>query len=149
MENKQLAEYVDQQRWLLNNGLISDDVKNQLFFSGSIVHKDVRAIEVDIEVEKKTVKYVIYIDKKLIQQVDKYHRLSKSTGLFGMWQFKRFLLKNGTLDFQAMLNKFVRDYCGPKWSASVTLLDFDTYIEKVGEESDAPGASQQPNQLPD
>ena len=149
MEDKELAEYVDQQRWLLNNGLISDGVKNQLFFCGSIVHKEVQAVEVDIVADEKLIKYTLYFEKKTLKKVDKYHRLSKSTSLFGMWQFKRFLEKEGTLDFPNMLNKFVRDYCGPQWSSAVTLKDFDTYIEELGEQGENHGGSQSPNQLPD
>ncbi len=149
MDNRELAEYVDQQRWLLNNGLISDDVKNQLFFCGSIVHKDVQAVEVDIVPDDRIIKYLLYFDKKTLNKVDKYHRLSKSTSLFGMWQFKRFLKKEGTLDFRNMLNKFVRDYCGPKWSTEVTIKDFDTYLEELGAQGENHGGSQPPNQLPD
>lgn len=149
MDNRDLAEYVDQRRWLLNNGLISDDVKNQLFFCGSIVHKDVRAVEADIVAEERLVKYRLYFDSKTLNQVDKYHRLSKSTNLLGMWRFKRFLQKEGTLDFHSMLNKFVKDFCGPKWSTQVTLKDFDTYIEELGEQGENHGGSQPPNQLPD
>lgn len=149
MDNKQLAEYVDQQRWLLNNGLISDDVKNQLFFCGSIVHKDVRAVEVDIVAEERLINYKIYFDQDLIKKIEKYNLLSKSTGLFSMWQFKRFLQKEGTLDFQNMLSKFVRDFCGPKWSTQVTIVDFDIYVDKLGEESENPGTSQLPDKLSD
>jgi hypothetical protein len=145
MDNKQLIEYVDQQRWLLNNGLITDDVKNQLFFCGSIIHKEVRAVECDLLADNKVVQYRIFLDKELINKIEKYHRLSKSTGLFGMWRFKRFLQKEGTLDFQQILSKFVKDFCGPKWSVQVSVVDFDTYVDKLGEESENPGASQQPN----
>lgn len=149
MEDKDLAEYVDQQRWLLNNGLISEGVKNQLFFSGSIAHKDVQAVEVDIIADDKLIKYVLYFDKKTLNKVNKYHQLSKSTSLFGMWQFKRFLKKEGSLDFRSILNKFVRDYCGPKWSSEVTIKDFDTYLEELGAQGENHGGSQPPNQLSD
>jgi hypothetical protein len=149
MENRELAEYVDQQRWLLNNGLISDDVKNQLFFCGSIVHKDVQAVEVDIVPDERLIKYLLYFDKKTLKKVEKYHRLSKSTGIIGMWQFKRFLQKEGTLDFRNMLNRFVRDYCGPKWSTEVTIKDFDTYLEELGAQGENHGGSQPADQLPD
>lgn len=144
-----LEEYVDQRRWLLNNGLITDDVKNQLFFCGSIVHKDVQAVEVDIEADKKQVHYKIYIDPELLKKIDRYFVLSKSTTLFDMWRFKRFLKKEGALDFQQILGKFVRDFCGPKWSVTVETVDFNSYVEELGEQSGADGQSQQPNQQSD
>jgi hypothetical protein len=151
MENKEvnLEEYVDQHRWLLNNGLIDDGVKNQLFFCGSIVHKDVQAVELDIDVDKKIVSYRIYVKKDIIKKIAKYHELSKSTSLFGMWRFKRLLQKEGSLDFQKLLNKFVKDFCGSKWSAAAETRDFNTYVEGLGENSETDGSSQQPNQLPD
>ena len=149
MEQKELTEYLDHQRWLLNMGLVSDDVKNQLFFCGSIIHKEVMAVEVDIVADKKRVNYRIYFNKDLIDRINKYHQLSKSTSLFGMWRFKRFLKKEGALDFNQILSKFVVDFCGPKWFTNVELKDFDAYVEEVGVHGEEPRADQQSNQLPD
>ena len=130
-----LEEYVDQRRWLLNNGLVTDDVKNQLFFCGSIVHKDVQAVEVQIDAENKVVNYTIYIDKNLIKKIEKYNTLSKSDSLFGLWRFKRMLKKEGSLDFHGVLNSFVKDFCGPKWSVTVNTTDIEQYIDSIGEQS--------------
>lgn len=149
MENKELAQFLDQERWLLNNGLLTDSVKNQLFFCGSIVHSEVQAVELDITPEKKLVVYTIYVNKDLLKKIDLYKKLSTSTSLFGMWRFRRFLRKNGAMDFQGMLNKFVTDYCGPKWSAHVTVANFDVYVEGIGEASGTDGSSQPANKQPD
>lgn len=143
-----LEEYVDQRRWLLNNGFITDDVKNQLFFCGSIVHKEVQAVELDLEPDKKMVHYKIYVDSDLIKKMAKYQVLSKSTGLFDMWRFKRFLKKEGALDFNQILAKLVKDYCGPTWNVTLTVLDFNSYVEGLGEQSEIAGRSQQLDQLP-
>lgn len=129
MKEEQVASYVDQQRWLLNNGIVSDGMKNQLFFYGSLVHKEVQAVELDIEVSDKRINYVIYVDKSLIRKIEKYNKLSASTSLFGMWRFQRLLKKEGSLDFQSMLAKFVIDFCGPKWITKVDIRDFDSYVE--------------------
>lgn len=128
-KNINLEEYVDQRRWLLNNGLVTDDVKNQLFFCGSIVHKEVQAVEVKIEAEKKIVDYTIYVNKDLLKKIELYRVLSKSDSLFGLWRFKRLLKKEGSLDFQQILNSFVKDFCGPKWSVVVNTIDFETYVQ--------------------
>lgn len=149
MDEQKLAEYIDTQRWLMNNGLISDSVKNQLFFCGSIVHKEVQAVEVDIEVETKTVKYKIYVTKGLLDNIRKYKKLSTMTSTFGMWRFARFLKKEGSMDFQQMLNKFVADFCGPKWTTAVEVLDFGKYVEGIGEQSETPSGSQPADQQPD
>jgi hypothetical protein len=151
MEPKQvdLEEYVDQRRWLLNNGIIPDDIKNQLFFCGSIVHKEVQAVELDVDPEKKIVIYKIYVDKSLLKKIEKYKVLSRSTGLFGMWRFKRLLQKEGSLDFQKVLEKFVKDFCGNKWSVFAETLDFDLYVEGFGEQGETDGDGQQFNKLSD
>lgn len=146
-----LEEYVDQRRWLLNNGLITDDIKNQLFLCGSVVHKEVQAVELDLDLtsENKVVNYKIYVNDNLLKQIERYNVLSKSTSLWGMWRFKRLLKKEGSLDFQQILTKFVKDYCGPKWSVTVQTVDFNSYIEGLGEASGTDGRDQQSNQLPE
>jgi len=127
---KELTEYVDQQRWLLNNGLITDSVKNQLFFCGSIVHKDVQAVELSIDPEKKIVLYTIYVTEDLNKKINLYNKLIKSTGLIDMWRFKRLLKKEGSLDFAKVLNKFVIDFCGPKWSTKAEVVNFSEYVDE-------------------
>jgi hypothetical protein len=144
-----LEEYVDQRRWLLNNGLVTDDVKNQLFFCGSIVHKEVQAVELELEAEKKLVSYKIYVDTALINKIAKYHVLSKSTSLFGMWRFKRFLKKEGSLDFQQILTTMVKDFCGSKWNVTVQVVDFNSYVEQLGEQSETDSSGQLSNQQSD
>ena len=143
-----LEEYVDQSRWLLNNGLITDDVKNQLFFCGSIVHKEVQAVELDLQPEEKMVSYRIYVNSDLIKKIGQYEVLSKSTSLFGMWRFRRFLRKEGALDFHQILGKLVKDFCGPNWNVTVKMLDFNSYVDELGDQSEIAGRSQQLDQLP-
>lgn len=149
MDSKELAQFLDQERWLINNGLLTDSVKNQLFFCGSIVHTEVQAVELEIIPEQKLVSYTIYVPKDLLKKIETYKKLSTATSLFGMWRFKRFLKKNGALDFQGMLNKFVSDYCGPKWTAKVTVADFDVYVDNIGDNSGTDGSSQPANKQPD
>jgi hypothetical protein len=58
-----------------------------------------------------------------------------------MWRFKRLLQKEGSLDFQQILNNFVKDFCGPKWNATVNVVDFNTYVESLREDSGTDGIS--------
>lgn len=134
MKGSSLAEYVDQQRWLMNSGLFNDGIKNQLFMYGSIVHKEVKAVELAIEAEPKLIRYKIYIDQDLIHRRELYKKLAKSTGLIDMWRFKRMLKRGENLDFENILGRFVKDYCGPKWSAVVEVLDIATYAETFEEQ---------------
>jgi hypothetical protein len=149
MDSQDLTEFLDQQRWLLNNGLITDSVKNQLFFCGSVVHSDVQAVELSIEAENKKVNYTIYVGKDLLKKIDKYNSLVSSKTLFKMWQFRRLLKKEGSLDFQSILNKFVKDFCGPKWSASVNVVDYNNYIDSIEDNDEQSYSSEQFDKLPD
>lgn len=136
MENTGIAQSVDSDRWLLNNGLVSDNVKNQLFFCGSIVHKDVQAVELKITPETKLVDYIIYVTPELLKKITKYNKLSISKSVFGMWRFKRLLKQEGCLDLQKVLNSFVTDYCGPKWQAKASIISFDSYVDSLADEAD-------------
>lgn len=142
MEKTNVTEIMDSDRWLLNNGLVSDNVKNQLFFCGSIVHKDVQAVEVKVTPEKKLVDYIIYVTPDLLKKVAQYNKLSTSKSLFGMWRFKRLLKREGCLDFQKVLNSFVTDYCGPKWIAKAAVISFDSYVDCIEAENENLGDSE-------
>lgn len=149
MENTtDITKIMDSDRWLLNNGLVSDNVKNQLFFCGSIVHKDVQAVEVSIRPENKMIDYIIYVPDSLLKKIAKYNQLSTSKSLFGMWRFKKLLQKEGCLDFQKVLNSFVVDYCGPKWTAKANIVSFDSYVDGIeaeNEDGEVGGADQPPD----
>lgn len=131
MEKTDVTEIMDSDRWLLNNGLVSDNVKNQLFFCGSIVHKDVQAVEVRVIPEKKLVDYIIYVTPGLLAKIAQYQKLSSSKSIFGLWRFKRLLKREGCLDFQKVLNSFVTEYCGPKWIAKASVIGFDSYVDSI------------------
>lgn len=124
MDSKGMAEYLDQERWLMNNGLMTDSAKNQLFFCGSIVHKDVQAVEADINPEMKVVSYQIFVPVALLDKISKYKELSTKKDLLSLWRFRRLLKKEGNLNFNGILTKFVKDYCGSKWVVKTEILDF-------------------------
>lgn len=133
MDNKELMSYVDNQRWLMNNGLFSEPAKNQLFMYGSIVHPDVRAVELDINVEDKELSYSIYLPRSIMKKIHKYEKLSKSTGFWGLRRFRNFLKKEGDLNLQAILQGFVLDYCGPGWQVNLEVDDIANYSEEPSE----------------
>lgn len=147
MDDAKLAEHLDQNRWLINNGMANDQIKNQLFMFGSIVHKEVQALEVSIEPETKMVKYHIFLKAKVIEKTNKYQELSTRKTLVGMWLFKRFLKKEGNLNYTGILNKFVKEYLGPKWAVQVEVADFDKYFD--GDKGGDDGSGWNFNQLPD
>jgi hypothetical protein len=129
-----LHDHIDHQRWLLEHGFVNDLHKDNLYMYGAIVHKDVQALQIDIDPARKLVKYALYCDKSLLAKIKKYELLSKSTTVFGLWRFKRMLMKEGNLNIKRVLSNFVKDYCGPKWRAELDLKDYRDYVDGFEEQ---------------
>jgi len=125
-----LNDHMDHQRWLMNNGFINDLHKDTLFMYGSIVHRDVRSLEVEIDKDNKQVRYAAYVESRLLKKIVKFNEYRQSVSVWGLWSFKRMLKKEGNLDLESIVNKFVKDYCGPAWSATLDMKDINTYNEK-------------------
>ena len=127
--NIPVEEHLDHQRWLMNNGLLNDLHKDTLYLYGTLIHKDVRAVELNIDTENKVLEYIIYIDHKLIKSYNLYNRLRLTNDIIGLFRLKRLLKKKGNLNFMTILNSFVKDYCGPKWIVKLEIKDFSSYEE--------------------
>lgn len=123
----QVEEHLDHQRWLMNNGLLNDLHKDTLYLYGTLVHKEVQAVELDIDIENKSLTYVIYVGSKLFKSYQLYNELRTSDSIIGLWRLKRLLKKKGNLNFMAILGNFVKDYCGPKWNIKLEIKDFNSY----------------------
>jgi len=126
----ELNDHLDHQRWLINNGFINDLHKDTLFMYGSIVHKDVVSLEVQIDKDNKRVAYTAYVLPVLLKKIKQFEELRKDNTMFGLWCFKRILKKEGNLDLKFIVDKFVKDYCGPAWSASLDMKDISGYNEE-------------------
>lgn len=129
MSDSNINEHLNVQRWLINNNLINDLHKDNIFMYGSLLHKEVRALEVSIDVEARKVAYQLYLPTKVINKVDKMAALSSSQSIIGLWRYKRMLKKEGNLNFTLIASKFIKDYLGPQWTAEVVVKDVATYNE--------------------
>ena len=127
--NIPVEEHLDHQRWLMNNGLLNDLHKDTLYLYGTLVHKDVRAVELNIDIENKVLEYIIYIDHKLIKSYNLYNKLRYTSNIIDLFRLKRILKNKGNLNFMAILNSFIKDYCGPKWAIKLEIRDFSNYEE--------------------
>jgi hypothetical protein len=139
----QVEEHLDHQRWLMNNGLLNDLHKDTLYLYGTLVHKDVQAIELNIDIENKILDYVIYISPKLFKSYVLYSRLRNTDSIIGLWRLKRLLKKKGNLNFMAILSGFVKDYCGPKWNIKLEIKDFSDYEDGFKEINSGSGNNPQ------
>jgi hypothetical protein len=129
------VDHVDHQRWLIDNGFINDLHKDNLYMYGALVHKEIDAIELKIDLNKKTVEYDLYMRASLQKKVDKFNRLSKSQGILDLWLLKRLIKKEGNLNFLSVLSNFVKDYLGPKWAVVANLKDISDYEEGFEQKS--------------
>jgi hypothetical protein len=132
-------EYLDQHRWLINNGLFTDNTKDTLFMYGSIVNKLITAVELSVDSDTKHISYVLYAAPSLIKAYNKYHELKLSSSLWAMWRIKRLLSRNGNLEFQQIISAFVKTYCGPGWTASMQLKASSDYEEQRSKANDDKG----------
>lgn len=129
-----INDHIDHQRWLLDHGFINDLHKDNLYMYGAILHRNVQAVELDIDCNIKTVTYRIYCENRLLRKLDKYDKLSKSNSVIGLWRFKRLLEKEGNLNFKHLLGNFVKDYCGPKWKVELSLKSYKEYKDGFEEQ---------------
>jgi hypothetical protein len=123
----------------MNNGFINDLHKDNLYMYGAILNVNVMAVELDIHIESKTVSYKLYCNNKLLRALDKYKRLKDSKNIFSLWRLRRLLRKNGLLDYGAILNSFVRSYCGDQWKAECSILRSSDYKDGFEEQKSLPG----------
>jgi len=133
-DNISIHDHMDHQRWLLEHGFINDLHKDNLYMYGAIAHKDINALELDVNIEKKIITYTMFCTSSLLGKIVKYKQLSQSKNLYGLWKFKRLLKKEGNLNFKFLLDKFVIDYCGPKWKVELNLKDYKSYEDGFDEE---------------
>lgn len=147
---KNLLTQLDYNRWLLNTGITNEITKDNLFMFGSVAHKDVKFVEMDLVFKDKVIEYKLYCDTSLYKDINEFYRLrelyvSKNIGIYNLWKLKRLLKKHTKgslkekmniigyecpLDVKSIVNKMVKDYCGPKWSSKVTILNVKDYIDK-------------------
>jgi hypothetical protein len=128
-----ILEHIDQQRWLLNNGLVTDEAKNNIYVYGTLVHNDIQAVDVAINVEKKSIHYSLYVKKGFIKSYNKFLLLKDSTSLFQLLKLKFLLKRCGNLNIGGILKSFITDYCGPTWSVSFELKDIKDYKDEPTE----------------
>jgi hypothetical protein len=140
-------DQIDHQRWLIDNGFINDLHKDNLFAYGTLVHKEIQAVEARIDITSKVVDYDLYITSRLSNRLLRFEELSKSNSIMGLWLFKRMLHKEGNLDFSQIINNFVKSYLGSKWSATINLKDIREYEEGFKQESGVDAPSDKPANL--
>ncbi len=118
-------ERIDNERWLLNNGLISDSAKNNIYMYAYLVHKDVAAAEVGIDIDSKTINYTLYLKKNTFEAFEYYQ--TRSNSWFSLLKSAYLVKKHGNLNFSPILSTFVKGYAGPGWQAVLVVKSEKDY----------------------
>jgi len=126
MDNN-LAEHIDQQRWLMNNGLVTPATQDNLYAYGFFSHPQARNVLVTIDVKTRLVSYKIYLPVHILKLISKLEKYRKSNSIIDLFLARRLLKKEGNLDIKTILTKFVKDYCGPLWKIEVALFKESDY----------------------
>ena len=69
-----LSDHLNLQRWLIDHNLFTDEVKNNLYAYGSLVHMKIDAMHVVIDAEHSIVNYTLYAPKSLLVDIANYHK---------------------------------------------------------------------------
>lgn len=128
-----ISEHLDQQRWLLNNGLVTPAAQDNLYAYGYFSHPQVTNVLVTVDVATKSISYQIFLPNRILTLVDKLAKYRKSNSILSLLLMRRLLKKEGNLDIKTILTKFVKDYCGPSWRVEVALFKESDYREPVPE----------------
>jgi len=122
----------DTDRWLLSNNLISIHLKNDLFVYGAISHEEhVKALKVSIDLSKKQVNYVLFVPQRVLKASEYIKYNKNSSNLLKLIKVLFIHKRYGNLNFDIILNKFVKDRCGNDWSAHSELEDIKKYKEDI------------------
>jgi hypothetical protein len=121
----EIQETIDNERWLMNNGLISDSAKNNIYVYAYLVNKGITAAEVDINPESKTIYYNLYVKDNLLKAYNYYS--NRDDSWFSLIKSAYYVRKYGNLNFKMLLTKFVKDYMGPSWKVNLSVKKSSEY----------------------
>lgn len=124
-----MSSDLDHQRWLINNGLFTPTAKNNLYAYGSLIHTDVQAVDLSIDIINKTFTYTVYIPKYLLKAKTNIDYLRSKKTLWSLWKLRSLVRKYGNLDFYPILLNFIHDYCGPAWKVNLIVDNINNYKE--------------------
>ena len=134
MENDN-QDNINAQRWLMSNGILTDLHKDNLFMYGTIVHPGVAFVELDVDVDNKTLSYTVFINRALAKALAKYKKYTASNSIWNLFWLRRLIKKQGDLELHGMLRNFVNSYCGPTWNVSLEIKQESEYDASPHEEA--------------
>ena len=123
--------YASHHSWLVNNNLLTDEIKDNVAMGGYCLLEDVKDVSTSIDFNTKTVTYHIMIPPKLYENLKLLEKFEsgKDIGLFESIKLKRFIKSKKQNDETGMGyrledigNSFIKTYLSKDWSVSVKIF---------------------------
>lgn len=116
-------------RWLLENGLIDESIRENLVCYGYLASEDVVDFEVTFDIKKKSIHYRFFLEKEGLDRYNKYLRIAgkKPTSIFGKWLKLRALKKlipdgGHCINIESNIKLFLRNFL-PDFSVRIDIYD--------------------------
>jgi hypothetical protein len=123
--------YVGHHEWLVNNNLLTDEMKDNVAMCGYCLVEDVMDVSTSIDFNTKTVQYRLLLPSELYNNLKLLERFNsgESVGFFDTLKLKKFIKTKKENDETGMGyrldeigNKFIRAYLDKEWSVSVEIF---------------------------
>ena len=122
--------YLDHHQWLVNNNLLTDQMKDNIAMCGYCLVEDTLDVQTYIDFNKSTVVYELLLPPKLhdnLMLLKKFKEGGK-IGFFESFRLRKFIKSKKEHDetgmgyeLEEIGNKFVRSYLSDNWSVQVKL----------------------------
>jgi hypothetical protein len=126
-----MINYIDHHKWLVNNNILTDQVKDTIAMCGYCLIEDTKDVGTSIDFNNKVVSYRLLVPAKLYDNVmllDRFNNGEK-IGFFESLRLKKFIKAKKQNDetglgynIEEIGNRFIRNYLTKEWSVKVKLF---------------------------
>lgn len=126
-----MVDYIDHHQWLVNNNMLTDQIKDNIAMCGYCLVEEVKDVNTSIDFNSKIVTYRVLVPGKLYNNIKLLERFNngESIGFFESFRLKKFLKNKKATDesglgynLEEIGNKFIRSYLTKDWSVKVSLF---------------------------
>lgn len=123
--------YVDHHAWLVNNNLLTDQMKDTIAMCGYCLVENVIDVETSIDFNKSTVIYNLLLPEQLYENLCLLRRFEngEKLGFFDSLKLKKFIKAKKRHDetgmgykLEEIGNKFITSYLSDSWRVEVNLF---------------------------
>jgi hypothetical protein len=124
-------DYVDHHKWLVNNNILTDHVKDTIAMGGYCLLEEVKDVKTSIDFNDKIVTYSLLIPDKLYENIELLNRFNsgENIGLFESFRLKKFIKNKKESDeiglgynLEEIGNRFIKNYLTKDWSVKISLF---------------------------